>query len=119
MTVLILSLWSLGILSLIAVAVYRGRRAPAGPVAAPLAAPPAEMSDEEVAELDGKVEAATHALLSQRDSKSGEWKQIATSSSGIGMRYRYGTLEASAEKPIKPGTKGTHVHFPKSGKKSR
>lgn len=112
MTVLILSIWAFGIVLLIAFAVYRGK-------SAHTSAPISAMSAEEINELASKVRMTTsthHAPEILRDTKKGNWYTMRDLSHGTLVAHKF---VAHAGKPIKPGPKSTHVHFPKPGKPAR
>ncbi|EJM70424.1 hypothetical protein PMI29_01585 [Pseudomonas sp. GM49] len=105
MTVLILSLWALGILLLIGVAVYRGRNT------APALS--AKIGEPAVAASALKVHVQSAARV-VRDTKGGKWKVIRDRSPE--REQHYGALVASAGKPHKPGSKTGFVRFRKPGK---
>ncbi|UVM07045.1 hypothetical protein [Pseudomonas laurylsulfatiphila] len=110
MTVLILSLWALGVFLLIVVAVYRGKTA--------VKTPPTEMSGVDIVKLSGELGIGRHRTQEiHRDGESGQWKVVLKSSSGNVLRDDlYSNI---TKRPTKLSSKGTHVQFPKPGKSVR
>ena len=113
MTLLILSLWASGVLLLIAVAVYRGKTSTAGHS---YHVRDRELAEAEIAAISAKLReryAAGEARKVSPETKPGRHKFHLKYPS---IHSADGRLVASAGKPLKPGSKGAHVHFPKPGK---